>query len=125
MPIIPGLLRRRGQASEADLNRRHSLLYPGHPGGAASTTETTKAGRLSEQLPRRSGASGSLDLATQSSAPAISFSSPEESLPEDRPTSPPFVQDGNSKLPPPRRFSMLRFRNASDSQLSLRARQQA
>src|SRR5690348_6285822 len=118
MPIIPGLLRRRGQASEADLNRRHSLLYPSPPGDAS---ESSRAGRLSEQLPRRNIASDSLDLTTQSSAPAISPSSPEQSVPEDQPASPP-VPDANLK--PPRRFSLMKFRHASDSQLSVRARQQ-
>lgn len=118
MPIIPGLLRRRGQASEADLNRRHSLLVPG-PAAAAET----RAGRLSEQLPRRdTRASDSLELTPQSSAPAIAFSAPGDTLPEDRPASPP-VQDATPKQS--RRFSMMKFRHASDSQLSTRARQQA
>jgi hypothetical protein len=118
MPIIQGLLRRRGQASETDLNRRHSLLFPS-PSGAADT----RAGRLSEQLPRRdAGASDSLELTPQSSAPAIAFSSTEKTVPEDRPVSPP-VQDATPKQS--RRFSMMKFRHASDSQLSTRARQQA
>ncbi|OBT93870.1 hypothetical protein VE01_08490 [Pseudogymnoascus verrucosus] len=118
MPIIQGLLRRRGQASETDLNRRHSLLFPS-PTGAADT----RAGRLSEQLPRRdAGASDSLELTPQSSAPAIAFSSTEKTVPEDRPVSPP-VQDATPKQS--RRFSMMKFRHASDSQLSTRARQQA
>ena len=120
MPIIPGLLRRRGQASETDLNRRHSLLFPGPSGAAAADT---RAGRLSEQLPRRdAGASDSLELTPQSSAPAIAFTSPEKTVPEDRPVSPP-VQDATPKQT--RRFSMMKFRHASDSQLSTRARQQA
>ncbi|KFY07738.1 hypothetical protein V492_06868, partial [Pseudogymnoascus sp. VKM F-4246] len=120
MPIIPGLMRRRGQASETDLNRRHSLLVPGPTGAAAADT---RAGRLSEQLPRRdAAASGSLDLTPQTSAPAIAFSSPGETLPEDRPVSPP-VQEATPKQS--RRFSMMKFRHASDSQLSTRARQQA
>ncbi|KFY82236.1 hypothetical protein V500_10700, partial [Pseudogymnoascus sp. VKM F-4518 (FW-2643)] len=120
MPIIPGLLRRRGQASEADLNRRHSLLVPGPPGAAAADS---RAGRLSEQLPRRDTRTpDSLQLTPQSSAPAIAFSSPGETLPEDRPVSPP-VQDATPKQT--RRFSMMKFRHASDSQLSTRARQQA
>lgn len=120
MPIIPGLLRRRGQASETDLNRRHSLLVPGPPGAAAADS---RAGRLSEQLPRRDGsASDSLDLTPQSSAPAIAFTTPEDILPEDRPASPP-VQDAMPKQS--HRFSLMKFRHASDSQLSTRARQQA
>ncbi|OBT71964.1 hypothetical protein VF21_09142 [Pseudogymnoascus sp. 05NY08] len=120
MPIIPGLLRRRGQASETDLNRRHSFLVPGPPGAGVADT---RAGRLSEQLPRRdAGASDSLELTPQSSAPAIAFSSPEKTVPEDRPVSPP-VQDASPKQT--RRFSMMKFRHASDSQLSTRARQQA
>lgn len=40
---------------------------------------------------------------------------------EDRPDTPP-IQDENNKH---HRFSVLRFRNASDSQLSLRAKQQS
>ncbi|OBT87315.1 hypothetical protein VE02_03011 [Pseudogymnoascus sp. 03VT05] len=120
MPIIPGLLRQRGQASETDLNRRHSFLVPGPPGAGVADT---RAGRLSEQLPRRdAGASDSLELTPQSSAPAIAFSSPEKTVPEDRPVSPP-VQDASPKQT--RRFSMMKFRHASDSQLSTRARQQA
>ncbi|OAF57114.1 hypothetical protein VC83_05911 [Pseudogymnoascus destructans] len=122
MPIIPGLLRRRGQASETDLNRRHSLLLPSPPGAAAADS---RAGRLSEQLPRRdAGASDSLELTPLSSAPAMAFTSPEETLPlpEDRPVSPP-VQDATPRQSG--RFSMMKFRHASDSQLSTRARQQA
>ncbi|OBT68254.1 hypothetical protein VE03_02333 [Pseudogymnoascus sp. 23342-1-I1] len=123
MPIIPGLLRRRGQASEADLNRRHSLLVPGPPGAAADPMADSRAGRLSEQLPRRDNrASDSLELTPQSSAPAIAFSAHGDMLPEDRPVSPP-VQDATPKQT--RRFSMMKFRHASDSQLSTRARQQA
>ena len=121
MLIIPGLLRPRGQASEPELNRRHSLLVPGPPGAASAES---RAGRLSEQLPRRDdGASDSLELTAQSSAPTIAFSSPEDALPEVGPASPP-VQDGNPKQL--RHFSMLKFRHASDPQLSTtRARQQA
>ncbi|KAM0438913.1 hypothetical protein ACHAPT_001674 [Fusarium lateritium] len=50
-----------------------------------------------------------------------STNSRPESRPESRPDTPP-IQEENSKH---RRFSVLRFRNASDSQLSLRAKQQA
>jgi hypothetical protein len=50
--------------------------------------------------------------------PAINEPSEE---PENRSVSPP-VQEESSKH---RRFSMLKFRYASDSQLSIRARQQA
>lgn len=114
---MTGLLRRRAQPSDADLNRRRSLGVP----DAQGTLAERIAGRNSEQLPRTDSSSGSLDLSIQSSAPPIADASGVEKPAEERPASPP-IQDENVKQ---RRFSMLKFRHASESQLSTRARQQA
>src|SRR5450432_1666238 len=110
MPTIQGFLRRRGPTSDVDI-RRHSL-YAGDP----SINDMLEA-RGSEQLHRQTSAS-SFQVLSESSPPAVNVIPAE---PENRPDSPP-VQDENPKH---RRFSMLKFRHASDSQLSIRARQQA
>jgi hypothetical protein len=111
MPTIQGLLRRRGPASDAD-NRRHSF-FAGDP-----TASDTLAVRTSNQLHRKTSASSFLSPPSNASMPAINEPSEE---PANRSVSPP-VQEESSKH---RRFSMLKFRHASDSQLSTRARQQA
>jgi len=124
---IPGLLRRRhGQASEADLNRRHSLFIPDPPIPLPLAERTP--GRNSEQLPRRKGPSDFFDPSTStsiqaspSSSSVVAESSPKSNLADERPPSPP-IQHGSVRQ---RRFSMLKFRHASDSQLSTRARLQA
>jgi hypothetical protein len=112
MPM-PGLLRRRGPTSDADI-RRHSFFV-----GDPSSTERV-AGRASEQIPRKPRTSDFL-LPPNASTPAVNEPPSRTIDIVDRPISPP-IQDETSKH---RRFSMLRFRYASDSQLSIKARQQA
>jgi hypothetical protein len=111
MPTIQGLLRRRGPTSDAD-TRRHSF-FAGDP-----SASDTLAIRTSNQLDRKTSASSFLSRPSNASMPAINEPSEE---PENRSVSPP-VQEESWKH---RRFSMLKFRYASDSQLSIRARQQA
>ncbi|KAH9999255.1 hypothetical protein F4779DRAFT_162639 [Xylariaceae sp. FL0662B] len=136
-------LRRRGvMASETDMRRHTTLFHPESvaakhlppksqfesflsPDSAAAgnnpdpnTEEGTRDGIL--------GGNGesnktSTDTTAASTSASASVSPGKESQdPYDRPESPP-IQDENPKH---RRFSMLRFRNASDSQLSTRLRQQ-
>lgn len=115
MPAF-GLLRRREQLSDQDLRRTNSLLQPEHNAGLAD-------GRASEQIPRKSSPSALLSPSSaanpinpESSSPAPG---PRQSL-ESAERTP--LQAQTQKH---RRFSMLKFRHASDSQLSTRARQQA
>lgn len=127
MPILPGLLRRRGQASEADLNRRHSFfMTPEQP----NKMEAPKVSpRHSEQLPRtekllesENHAPPASSPAAQASTPAVVISSPlDQKETDERPVSPPVQQQSIKQ----KRFSMLKFRNASDSQLAAKARAQA
>lgn len=112
MPLIPGLLRRRGPSSE-DM-RRHSFLSPESP---TPSNPTALDGRASEQIPRRPSAA---EFLSPQSAADGAFSRRTSAESQGRSTSP--VQEENHKY---RRFSMLKFRHASDSQLSTRARQQA
>ncbi|KAH7141174.1 hypothetical protein B0J13DRAFT_445806 [Dactylonectria estremocensis] len=95
-------LRRRGiMASETDM-RRHSLFAPSSP-----TMDAPPALPLPDLVSDNEGETVARQPTRESSI--------------SRPESPP-IQDETSKH---RRFSVLRFRNASDSQLSLRAKQQA
>jgi hypothetical protein len=111
MSMIQGLLRRHGPASDVNV-RRHSLFA-----GDASLPHDMLEPRVSEQLHRKPSASSLLSPPDDSTS-AMNETSHRS---RDRPASPP-VQDENPKH---RRFSMLKFRHASDSQLSTRARQQA
>ncbi|OWP07471.1 hypothetical protein B2J93_5000 [Marssonina coronariae] len=118
MPLMNGFLRRKDPASSSDI-RRHSF-YPAD--SSTSMAVPASDNRASEQIPRRSSAAEflspdtTLDEASAAAAPAESV---VESL--HRTVSPP-IQEESQKH---RRFSMLRFRNASDSQLATRARLQA
>ncbi|KAH6994829.1 hypothetical protein EDB80DRAFT_652692 [Ilyonectria destructans] len=95
-------LRRRGiMASETDM-RRHTLFAPSSP-----TMDAPPALPLPDLISDNEGETVARQPTRDSSI--------------SRPESPP-IQDETSKH---RRFSVLRFRNASDSQLSLRAKQQA
>jgi hypothetical protein len=139
-------LRRRGMlASETDM-RRHSGIDAGQVSATGSMTskqpgkrtsladdlfnskpesalaESRAASRLSEdvegetsQMKERVG--GTLLLGP--STATIAADRPSEDR-EDRPESPPVQEE----TPKHRRFSMLRFRNASDSQLSARLKHQ-
>lgn len=127
MPILPGLLRRRGQASEADLNRRHSFFMTPEQSNKMEAPKVSP--RHSEQLPRTEKLLESENKtppasspAAQASTPAVVISSPpEQKEADERPVSPPVQQQSIKQ----KRFSMLKFRNASDSQLAAKARAQA
>lgn len=123
MPTIPGFLRRRGQPSDSDMDvRRHSFYTPSEPASLAVADRVD--GRTSEQLPRKPSMADLL-FPSNASTPAIVEPSATPVQPSlvlhQRPQSPPVQQD----TPKLRRFSMLKFRHASESQLSTRARQQA
>ena len=116
MPTMQGFLRRRGASSDADI-RRHSFLSP-----ESVSNPSILDGRASEQIPRRPSAAEFLSPSTATDPPSITRTSADGvTEPGERSVSPP-VQDESNKH---RRFSMLKFRHASDSQLSTRARLQA
>lgn len=103
-------LRRRGiMASETDM-RRHTAAFA--PPAADDVPELP----LQVQPPDDEEA----DAVPE---PVIERPQSRESVTslDDRPTTPPVQQQSNKH----RRFSVLRFRNASDSQLSLRVKQAA
>ncbi|KUJ19128.1 uncharacterized protein LY89DRAFT_612630 [Mollisia scopiformis] len=113
MPLMPGLFR-KAQVSDVDL-RRHSYY-------AADSNNQPRGppldGRASEQIPRRPSAAEFLSPSSAADEPAPARMSAEADEGLQRSTSPP-VQEESQKH---RRFSMLKFRHASDSQLSTRAR---
>lgn len=125
--MLPGLLRRRGQTSEADLNRRHSFFMT--PEQSTKMEAPKVSPRHSEQLPRtenlldpQNDAPPASSPAAQASTPAVIISSPpEQKGVEERPVSPPVQPQSTMQ----KRFSMLKFRNASESQLAAKARAQA
>jgi len=114
MPLMQGLLRRRGPASDAEL-RRHSF----YSADSTSTHSAVLDARASEQIPRRPSAAEFLSPESALECSPVARTSAEsgtESADVERSVSPP-VQEENHKH---RRFSMLKFRHASDSQLSAR-----
>lgn len=127
MPMLPGLLRRRGQTSETNLNRRHSFFMTPEQSNKMDASKVSP--RHSEQLPRterlleiEDAVPPASSPAAQASTPAVVISSPpEQKEKEERPVSPPVQQQSIKQ----KRFSMLKFRNASDSQLAAKARAQA
>lgn len=117
-------LRRRGLSSDADM-RRHSVAID-ESATIQHEAATIAQGRASEQIPRNVSNFLSPAMAathpSPSSAPRSISSTPRLSTSAvERPTSP-LTQEQHSKH---RRFSMMKFRNASDPQLSSRARLQA
>ncbi|KAI1750061.1 hypothetical protein F4782DRAFT_259037 [Xylaria castorea] len=121
-------LRRRGvMASESDMRRHTTLFDPKSPADAfphpqpashrlenGATSQDSDSGMLSTDPTSGLTVGLSPDPDADADAARLSQSS------YDRSESPP-IQD---ETPRHRRFSMLRFRNASDSQLSTRWRQQ-
>ncbi len=113
MPLMNGFMRRKGPASSAEL-RRHSFYSAD---SASNPAVPTIDSRASEQIPRRPSAADFLspDSALDgSSTPGTIIEKGAESL--HRTVSPP-IQEESQKH---RRFSMLKFRHASDSQLATR-----
>jgi hypothetical protein len=118
MPLMPGLLRRKGpgnSASDANI-RRHSFLSPD-----ALTVGDQPAidGRASEQIPRRPSAADFLTPTSTTGPPVPGRRSAESGRDRLERSISPIIQDETHKH---RRFSMLRFRHASDPQLSARAK---
>lgn len=124
-------LRRRGvNASDTDMRRHTILIDPAPVAPKLLSRKTQSDALLSPDMIASDGAEtrdgplagndeGSkscVDMVATSTSASISLGRGSE----DRPESPP-VQD---ESPRHRRFSMLRFRNASDSQLSARLKQQ-
>lgn len=119
---MPFLRRRGNMASESDMRRQSTLV------------DRSLLQEDREHFDERpdTDAATHHDVATPPTATSSSLLEPSRSFDQEtnprpssheipRPGTPP-VQD---ETPKHRRFSILRFRNASDSQLSLRARQQA
>lgn len=97
------------------MNRRHSAYFAVNP-----TNTTIREGRASEQIPRKVSSAQFLSpgMAVTMPVPPVLNSSNPRLSPADRPNSP-LIQEEHPKH---RRFSMMRFRNASDPQLSSRAK---
>lgn len=116
------LLRRRGVAASDAEMRRHSFFPTLEPNVHLDPISDAHvpAGRVSEQTPRQPPGDLSF-LHPVANVPDMNRPSADHSTQFQRPLSPP-IQEETSKH---RRFSMLRFRHASDSQLSTRSRLQA
>ncbi|RSL76900.1 hypothetical protein BHE90_012368 [Fusarium euwallaceae] len=110
---MPFLRRRGNMASETDI-RRHTFF-------ASSTSGDLPPPLPSQPEQTDDDDDGPNEQHVHPQPTDESTNSRPDSRPESRPDTPP-IQEENSKH---RRFSVLRFRNASDSQLSLRAKQQA
>lgn len=114
MSLLPNLLRRRGPSNE---NMRRRSFYSEE--AANNAADKALESRASEQIPRKPSAA---DLFSSSmTADENPSRTSVDGATLDRSTSPP-VQEESYKH---RRFSMLKFRHASESQLSRRARDQA
>lgn len=115
---MPFLRRRGNAASESDMRRRTQLAA-----NASSTAEDVPPVPVRpEQFANPDGVVPD-DAQADSHGDSLSIQQSRASTASraSRPDTPP-VQEQTSKH---RRFSVLRFRNASDSQLSLRAKQHA
>lgn len=111
-------LRKRRLSSDAGMNRRHSEYFAMQP-------PTIAEGRASEQIPRNVSSAHFLSpamAATGSTPSSLNNNSSTPRLPTAERSIPHAPQEEHSKF---RRFSMMKFRNASDPQLSARARLQA
>ncbi|KAI0140559.1 hypothetical protein GGR57DRAFT_487775 [Xylariaceae sp. FL1272] len=112
-------LRRRGvMASESDMRRHTTLIDPKAHDDAFLTPQSAAGGRPPGSNVKDNNDSKDNNHDRDASTDRQSARGSQDAY--DRPDSPP-VQD---ETPKHRRFSMLRFRNASDSQLSARWRQQ-
>ncbi|KAH8805595.1 hypothetical protein F5884DRAFT_709128 [Xylogone sp. PMI_703] len=119
---MPGFLRRLGPTNDVDV-RRHSFYAADIASSPAIPENDIITSRTSEQLPRRPSAAEFLSPDSAAQLHHYDQTSPGDSagLPALRPISSP-VHEAEIKH---RRFSLLKFRHASDSQLSARARMQA
>ncbi|KAM0210212.1 hypothetical protein ACHAQI_006006 [Fusarium lateritium] len=127
-------LRRRGNVSNETDIRRHTFFESSASGDIpefpSQSEENNDHGTEESYRPQpsREPTRDSINSRTEGfpeTRPETRSESRPDSRPEgqteSRPDTPP-IQEGNSKH---HRFSVLRFRNASDSQLSLRAKQQS
>lgn len=128
-------LRRRGvMASDTDMRRHTILVDPAGPATPKPLSRKTQSDALlsPDAIVRNGegtkdetsggngeGSKSSVDTVATSTSASM-FPGRDSEDPYSRPESPP-IQDESPKH---RRFSMLRFRNASDSQLSARLKQQ-
>ncbi|RFU24549.1 hypothetical protein B7463_g11789, partial [Scytalidium lignicola] len=119
---MPGFLRRLGPASDVDLRRYSFYAADVASNPAIPEDDIIRSSRTSEQIPRKPSAA---EFLSPASAAQLHH---QEGGHDDsagqsplRPISSPVHQEGTKY----RRFSLLRFRHASDSQLSTRARLQA
>lgn len=103
-------------ASETDM-RRHSALAPGAPGSSASDDDASQRASTSD---RQNGAAGPVPASPTPPTPTPPM--PPQPPADDASRQSQSAEHESTKH---RRFSVLRFRNASDPQFSLRARQQA
>ncbi|QSZ37752.1 hypothetical protein DSL72_008851 [Monilinia vaccinii-corymbosi] len=120
---MPLLRRRAAAASDAEM-RRHSFFAPDSNTLNPILDSDLPDGRASEQMPRRPSHGEFESFAEpETLAPLAMLDRPSMDSPKalQRSGSPP-IQEETSKH---RRFYMLRFRHASDSQLSTRSRLQA
>ena len=121
---MPFLRRRGNVASESDM-RRHSVLdalvAPASkqpPLNTGSTAELPALTSVAEDLTSPSNPRSSTDLPRDSISVASTHGVPSIVEPSDGPAS----INGSDYSHKHRRFSMLRFRNASDSQLAAKAK---
>lgn len=125
MPVLGALLRRKGRSSDMDI-RRHSFYT-----ADSRSNPNVADGRASEQIPRRPSAAEFLSPETATKATASVPGEPATPTRDLVETAD--AQDANRSVSPPvqeeipkhRRFSMMKFRHASDSQLNTRARLQS
>jgi hypothetical protein len=121
---MPFLRRRGNMASESDM-RRHSLVDPlaapapkQPPFNPGSTAELPALTSVAEDLTSPNNPLPSTDLPRDSISVASTHGVPSIVEPSDGPAS----INGSDYSHKHRRFSMLRFRNASDSQLAAKAK---
>ncbi|KAF4996475.1 hypothetical protein FGRMN_4472 [Fusarium graminum] len=114
-------LRRRGNMSDDTDIRRHTFFESSASGDIPPfSPQPEHNDNQGADVPSREFTRDSTTSRFEDQPDSLPESRPEGS-PESRPDTPP-IQEENSKH---HRFSVLRFRNASDSQLSLRAKQQS
>lgn len=113
MPLMNAFLRRKGPASSAEL-RRHSFYSADSSSNPAVLAIDSRA---SEQIPRRPSAADFLSPESALDRPPAAGTQAENSAESLHRTVSPPIQEESQKH---RRFSMLKFRHASDSQLATR-----
>lgn len=107
-----------------DLLNPNAAIAQTRPSVDSTHHQQDELNGMGDARPAENGAGHRENSSFESNLPSLSMSMsigrPSEDPYDDRPDSPPVQEE----TPKHRRFSMLRFRNASDSQLSMRMRQQ-